>query len=161
MRGYGGSGRGFKQVRWFVDFKFGFRDWGAEFTILGFCVENTLHLSPTTYGKTIIIIIIIIIITASKESSQPPLALPLLLPLPPPPPLPPLVQLQSVFSGPPCQQLRDSAQLLLKRLAKTARDTLSEFEEAVEKDASKAPVADGAVHPLTSYVINYIKFLFE
>ncbi|KAI4370707.1 hypothetical protein MLD38_019027 [Melastoma candidum] len=33
--------------------------------------------------------------------------------------------------------------------------------KAVEKDATKTAVLDGTVHPLTSYVINYVKFLFD
>ncbi|KAK4385461.1 Exocyst complex component EXO70A1 [Sesamum angolense] len=48
-----------------------------------------------------------------------------------------------------------------KRLAQTAQETFGDFEEAVEKDATKTAVADGTVHPLTSYVINYVKFLFD
>lgn len=50
---------------------------------------------------------------------------------------------------------------LTKRLALTAQETFGDFEEAVEKDATKTTVLDGTVHPLTSYVINYVKFLFE
>lgn len=50
---------------------------------------------------------------------------------------------------------------LTKRLAQTAQETFGDFEEAVEKDATKTAVLDGTVHPLTSYVINYVKFLFE
>eukprot|EP00271_Cylindrocystis_brebissonii_P002985 TRINITY_DN13727_c0_g1_i1.p1 TRINITY_DN13727_c0_g1~~TRINITY_DN13727_c0_g1_i1.p1 ORF type:complete len:660 (-),score=163.46 TRINITY_DN13727_c0_g1_i1:943-2922(-) len=69
--------------------------------------------------------------------------------------------IDAVFSGGPCAQIREAAHALLKRLAQTSKETFVEFEEAVEKDNSKAPVADGAVHPLTSYVINYVKFLFE
>lgn len=54
-----------------------------------------------------------------------------------------------------------SASNLTKNLARTALETFDDFEEAVEKDASKTAVQDGTVHPLTSYVINYVKFLFE
>nr|GMC88789.1 exocyst complex component EXO70A1-like [Ipomoea batatas] len=49
----------------------------------------------------------------------------------------------------------------ISRLAQTATNTLAHFEEAVEKDATKTVVDDGTVHPLTSYVINYVKFLFD
>ncbi|WJX09622.1 Beta-galactosidase 8 [Trifolium repens] len=35
-----------------------------------------------------------------------------------------------------------------------------DFEEAVEEDA-KTAVQDGTVHPLTNYVINYVKFLYD
>ncbi|PKI32100.1 hypothetical protein CRG98_047509, partial [Punica granatum] len=57
--------------------------------------------------------------------------------------------------------MRDSALNLTKRLAQTAQETFGDFEEAVEKDATKTSVLDGTVHPLTSYVINYVKFLFD
>eukprot|EP00897_Mesotaenium_endlicherianum_P006653 jgi/Mesen1/6015/ME000306S05280 len=71
-----------------------------------------------------------------------------------------LPQVEAVFTGGACAAVREAVQGLAQRLANTARETFHEFEEAVEKDSSKAPVADGAVHPLTSYVVNYIKFLF-
>lgn len=58
-------------------------------------------------------------------------------------------------------EMRESAVSLTKRLAQTAQETFGDFEEAVEKDATKTTVLDGTVHPLTSYVINYVKFLFE
>lgn len=57
--------------------------------------------------------------------------------------------------------MRDAALSLTRRLGQTAHDTFGDFEEAVEKDATKTTVSDGTVHPLTSYVINYVKFLFE
>ncbi|KAL5100647.1 hypothetical protein RYX36_004974 [Vicia faba] len=41
------------------------------------------------------------------------------------------------------------------------QETFGDFEEAVEKDATKTVVQDGSVHPLTSYVINYVKFLYD
>jgi exocyst complex protein 7 len=49
----------------------------------------------------------------------------------------------------------------MKLLAQTARETFVDLEEIVEKDTSKTDVHDGTVHPLTIYVIDYVKFLFE
>ncbi|KAL6005447.1 hypothetical protein ACLOJK_006014 [Asimina triloba] len=72
-----------------------------------------------------------------------------------------LPEIESIFEGKVCAEMRESAQLLARRLAETAEETFGDFEEAVEKDASKTAVQDGTVHPLTSYVINYVKFLFE
>ena len=66
-----------------------------------------------------------------------------------------------IFTGNSCNKIRDFAFGLTKRLAQTAQETFGDFEEAVEKDATKIAVLDGTVHPLTSYVINYMKFLFE
>lgn len=66
-----------------------------------------------------------------------------------------------IFEGKACTKIRESVLTLTRRLAQTAKETFSDFEEAVEKDATKTAVLDGTVHPLTSYVINYVKFLFE
>ncbi|GLT50057.1 hypothetical protein SLA2020_235690 [Shorea laevis] len=70
-------------------------------------------------------------------------------------------EIEALFKGKACTEIRESALGLTKRLAQTAKDTFGDFEEAVEKDATKTAVLDGTVHPLTSYVINYVKFLFD
>ena len=69
--------------------------------------------------------------------------------------------METIFEGKYCMEMRESAVVLTKRLAQMAQETFGDFEEAVEKDATKTAVLDGTVHPLTSYVINYVKFLFE
>ncbi|XVF07553.1 hypothetical protein REPUB_Repub06bG0149000 [Reevesia pubescens] len=70
-------------------------------------------------------------------------------------------EIEYLFGSKSCIEMRESAQNLTKRLAQTAIDTFVDFEEAVEKDATRTAVLDGTVHPLTSYVINYVKFLFD
>ncbi|MCD7457440.1 hypothetical protein HAX54_035088 [Datura stramonium] len=70
-------------------------------------------------------------------------------------------EIELLFRGKSCNEIRESAFGLSKRLAQTAQETFRDFEEAVEKDATKTAVSDGTVHPLTSYVINYVKFLFD
>ncbi|KAJ8900002.1 hypothetical protein K2173_024113 [Erythroxylum novogranatense] len=70
-------------------------------------------------------------------------------------------EIESLFGCKACNQIRESTNGLTKRLAQTAQETFGDFEEAVEKDATRTAVADGTVHPLTSYVINYVKFLFD
>lgn len=70
-------------------------------------------------------------------------------------------EIELLFGSKACIEMRDSALSLTKRLAQTAQETFCDFEEAVEKDATKTAVLDGTVHPLTSYVINYVKFLFD
>ncbi|MCL7038032.1 hypothetical protein MKW94_027460 [Papaver nudicaule] len=70
-------------------------------------------------------------------------------------------EIETIFEGKACTEMRESALSLTKRLAQTAQETFGDFEEAVEKDATKTAVLDGTVHPLTSYVINYVKFLFD
>lgn len=72
-----------------------------------------------------------------------------------------LLQLEVMFKGKPCAEMHNLASRLAERLAQTAHGTFGDFVEAVEKDATKTVVPDGSVHPLTSYVINYVKFLFE
>lgn len=70
-------------------------------------------------------------------------------------------EIDTIFVGESGSQMRASALSLTKCLAQTAQKTFSDFEEAVEKDATKNIHTDGTVHPLTSYVINYVKFLFD
>ncbi|XP_050382143.1 exocyst complex component EXO70A1 [Argentina anserina] len=70
-------------------------------------------------------------------------------------------EIELLFGSKPSIEMRDAALSLTKRLAQTAQETFGDFEEAVEKDATKTAVLDGTVHPLTSYVINYVKFLFD
>ncbi|XP_040991545.1 exocyst complex component EXO70A1-like [Juglans microcarpa x Juglans regia] len=70
-------------------------------------------------------------------------------------------EIELKFKGKACTEIREAAFGLTKRLAQTAQETFGDFEEAVEKDATKTAVLDGTVHPLTSYVINYVKFLFD
>ncbi|XP_078434392.1 exocyst complex component EXO70A1-like [Wolffia australiana] len=70
-------------------------------------------------------------------------------------------EIKTLFAGKACSNTRESLLLLTRQLAKTAQETFGDFEEAVEKDVTRTTVADGTVHPLTSYVINYVKFLFD
>ncbi|KAK6778780.1 hypothetical protein RDI58_025498 [Solanum bulbocastanum] len=70
-------------------------------------------------------------------------------------------EMDNIFVSQYCSEMREAAKLLTNRLAETAQETFVDFEEAVEKDATKTAVLDGTVHPLTSYVINYVKFLFD
>ncbi|KAI3447401.1 hypothetical protein Pfo_004066 [Paulownia fortunei] len=70
-------------------------------------------------------------------------------------------EMDIIFGSKFCGEMREASVVLTKRLAQTAQETFGDFEEAVEKDATKTAVLDGTVHPLTSYVINYVKFLFD
>ncbi|RDX91492.1 Exocyst complex component EXO70A1 [Mucuna pruriens] len=72
--------------------------------------------------------------------------------------LPYNLQIEALFKGKACSGIREAATSLTKRLAQTAQETFGDFEEAVEKDATKTAVTDGTVHPLTSYVINYVNY---
>ncbi|KAK1415821.1 hypothetical protein QVD17_31609 [Tagetes erecta] len=70
-------------------------------------------------------------------------------------------EFNTLYASISAAELRETVSALTKRLAETAQETFVDFEEAVEKDATKTAVLDGTVHPLTSYVINYVKFLFD
>ncbi|KAJ7971664.1 Exocyst subunit Exo70 family protein [Quillaja saponaria] len=70
-------------------------------------------------------------------------------------------EIEYLFGNKACIEMREASLSLTKRLAQTAQETFGDFEEAVEKDATKTAVLDGTVHPLTSYVINYVKFLYD
>ncbi|KAF5193592.1 Exocyst complex component exo70e2 [Thalictrum thalictroides] len=50
---------------------------------------------------------------------------------------------------------------VLKRLGDCVVGTYSEFENAVGSYQSTAPFAGGGIHPLTRYVMNYIKFSID
>jgi exocyst complex protein 7 len=70
-------------------------------------------------------------------------------------------EIELVFAGDAATGMREAATSLIKRLGQTAKDTFADFEDAVDKDATKTLVLDGTVHMLTSYVINYVKFLLD
>ena len=70
------------------------------------------------------------------------------------------MQIETLFKGQACTEIREAAIGLTKLFAQTAQETLGDLEESVKKDASRT-VTDGNVDPLTSYVINYVRFLLE
>lgn len=72
-----------------------------------------------------------------------------------------LPSIESIFEGAAFASLRSEASAILGRLADAARGTFQEFENAVQRDASKNPVPGGAVHPLARYVMNYMRFLSD
>ncbi|MCO5560259.1 hypothetical protein L7F22_013870 [Adiantum nelumboides] len=65
----------------------------------------------------------------------------------------------SIFSGASCANLRAEASGVLCRLGEAARGTFAEFASAIKKDTARVPVPGGAVHPLTRYVMNYLRLL--
>ncbi|CAN1233682.1 Exocyst complex component EXO70A1 [Linum perenne] len=71
------------------------------------------------------------------------------------------ISFEIVFGSKAYMEMKESVFNLAIQLAQTAQETFIDFEEALERDATKSVVLDGSVHPLTSYVINYVKFLFD
>eukprot|EP00249_Psilotum_nudum_P020542 c27749_g3_i1 orf=432-2447(+) len=72
-----------------------------------------------------------------------------------------LPEINSIFGSEVCSNVRSEASGTLMRLGEAARGTFTEFENAIKRDTSKTPVLGGSIHPLTRYVMNYIRFLFE
>ncbi|EMS49145.1 Cysteine-rich receptor-like protein kinase 26 [Triticum urartu] len=70
-------------------------------------------------------------------------------------------EIDTIFVGESCSQMRDSAFSLKNSLAQTAQKIFSYFEEAVAKDATKNIDTDGRVHALTTYVINFVRCLLD
>ncbi|KAH1092274.1 hypothetical protein J1N35_019531 [Gossypium stocksii] len=50
---------------------------------------------------------------------------------------------------------------VLKRLADSVRATLVEFKNAIATNTSTNPFAGGGIHPLTRYVMNYLRLLVD
>ncbi|KAL7173516.1 hypothetical protein ACSBR2_032888 [Camellia fascicularis] len=70
-------------------------------------------------------------------------------------------EIESIFSFELISTVRSQAITSLVKLGDAARTMLSDFETAIQKDISKAPVSGGGVHPLTRYVMNYVVFLSD
>lgn len=49
----------------------------------------------------------------------------------------------------------------LTGLGDAARATFAEFEKAVQGETSKKPMLNGEIHPLTRYVMNYVRLLVD
>ncbi|XP_048559974.1 exocyst complex component EXO70A1-like isoform X1 [Triticum urartu] len=70
-------------------------------------------------------------------------------------------EVEAVFAGDECAENRKSASTLVKCLAQAAKKTLIDFKDSIVKEPPKNTSTDGDVHPLTSYVGNYIKYLMD
>ncbi|KAJ0972746.1 hypothetical protein J5N97_020705 [Dioscorea zingiberensis] len=71
------------------------------------------------------------------------------------------VEIETIFGGQACSKIRESALRLKKCLAQAACETFNTLEPAIVKDTTNRTPCDGKVHPLTSYVMNYVKFLYS
>ncbi|GAB2240927.1 hypothetical protein Droror1_Dr00021445 [Drosera rotundifolia] len=71
-----------------------------------------------------------------------------------------LRDLQELFAcNPPGQRVYREAEGVLEGLRETAKGTLKEFEKAVKGETSKKAIHGGDIHPLSRYVMNYVKLL--
>ncbi|KAH8973561.1 hypothetical protein BDL97_01G053900 [Sphagnum fallax] len=72
-----------------------------------------------------------------------------------------LPKIENIFSGVSGASLKSEASGILLLLEEAATGTFAEFESAIQRDGSRTPVPGGGVHPLSRYVMNYIKLLCE
>ncbi|KAJ4882857.1 exocyst subunit exo70 family protein C2 [Raphanus sativus] len=58
-------------------------------------------------------------------------------------------------------ELRNDVTSARSRLGESAINIFSDLENSIKSDSSKTPVPGGAVHPLTRYTMNYLKYSCE
>ncbi|KAJ9167528.1 hypothetical protein P3X46_022174 [Hevea brasiliensis] len=61
------------------------------------------------------------------------------------------------FSDQYCLVLRNDAVAIWKRLGEAIRGIFMELENLIRRDPAKAPVPGGGIHPITRYVMNYLR----
>lgn len=66
-------------------------------------------------------------------------------------------ELDVVFSNHYCFSLRNEAVTIWKRLGESIRAIFMELENLIRRDPPKTPVPGGSLHPITRYVINYLR----
>ncbi|XP_020965928.1 exocyst complex component EXO70A1 isoform X3 [Arachis ipaensis] len=70
------------------------------------------------------------------------------------------LEIETLFRGKACTEIREAVFRFTKQLAQMANEVFEDLEEVVEKDAIETAVTDG-VHPLTSYMINFVRVLYD
>lgn len=68
-----------------------------------------------------------------------------------------LPEFESVFSDQYCMFLRNEAITIWKRLGEAIRGIFMELENLISRDPAKVPVPGGGLHPITRYVMNYLR----
>lgn len=69
--------------------------------------------------------------------------------------------LQALYPNDSGEFLCNEARGILDGLGESARGTLAEFENAVRGETSRKATHGGEIHPLTRYVMNYLKLLVD
>lgn len=72
-----------------------------------------------------------------------------------------LMDIDALYSEESGSDIRIEFHGLLSKLNDFARATLAEFGNAIASNAATSPFPGGGIHPLTKYVMNYIKTLLE
>lgn len=58
-------------------------------------------------------------------------------------------------------EVKSEIEAALERLGEAAVNIFSDLESSIRNDVARTPVPGGAVHPLTRYVMNYLKYACE
>lgn len=66
-------------------------------------------------------------------------------------------EFEAVFSDQYCLLLRNEAVTIWKRLGEAIRGIFMELENLIRRDPAKAAVPGGGLHPITRYVMNYLR----
>ncbi|CAN4093287.1 unnamed protein product [Withania somnifera] len=66
-------------------------------------------------------------------------------------------EFELMFSNQYCVLLRNEALTIWRRLSETIRGIFMELENLIRRDPAKTPVPGGGLHPITRYVMNYIR----
>ncbi|KAK1423231.1 hypothetical protein QVD17_18528 [Tagetes erecta] len=70
-------------------------------------------------------------------------------------------EIEKLISDEGLHQLKSSASLINTMLGESIYNIFLELETSIKTDASKTPVPGGAVHPITRYAMNYLKYACE
>ncbi|KAL2470946.1 Exocyst complex component EXO70B1 [Abeliophyllum distichum] len=68
-----------------------------------------------------------------------------------------LPEFELIFSDQYCMSLRNEAITIWKRLGEVIRGIFMELENLIRRDPAKAAVPGGGLHPITRYVMNYLR----
>ncbi|CAI9107081.1 OLC1v1006363C1 [Oldenlandia corymbosa var. corymbosa] len=66
-------------------------------------------------------------------------------------------EFELIFSDQHCVLLRNEAVTIWKRLGEAIRGIFMELENLIRRDPAKAAVPGGGLHPITRYVMNYLR----
>ncbi|KAL6011045.1 hypothetical protein ACLOJK_001489 [Asimina triloba] len=72
-----------------------------------------------------------------------------------------LPNLRALFPDDTGDFLCSEAEGIMQGLGEAAKGTFTEFENAIQRETSRKPMQGGEIHPLTRYVMNYVRLLVD